>query len=344
VKNKVLYKFDQFPLSICTQSGKLSKTEKLIPAEIVQKSNGLIQFSPYINPIDIYMTQHSNCIGDTWKYHNKLFTDFVLTYEAENITEIGGGAGHVYKLYMEKNNNLKNWKVIDLNPSEIYTLNGATIVSGLYDPTQINSGETVISSHFVEHIYDLDKFLVELHKQSPKYHIFSLPNFRGFSKSNSTSTIMFEHPNYLSEDYLDYTLLKNGWKVVEKKYYKNHSIFYVTEPLENTNSSNFLEFDNSEDIINLIEFFKKRALSLRDKKFYVFGAHFTYYYLLNMGISEEQIIGVIDNDTSKQNRRMYGTNTMVYSPKDIPSGSDIFVEMGVYNEEIIQNLKNFNLI
>ena len=63
-----------------------------------------------------------------------------------------------------------------------------------------------------------------------------------------------------------------------------------------------------------------------------------------MGIKEEQIIAVIDNDVDKQNRRMYGTNVKVISPNNIPDGSNIFIEMGPYNEEIKEGLINMNFI
>jgi hypothetical protein len=80
--------------------------------------------------------------------------------------------------------------------------------------------------------------------------------------------------------------------------------------------------------------------------FYVYGAHFTYYYLLNMGVSPDQIIAVVDGDPAKQGRRMYGTNHKIISPNELPDGANVFVEMGPYNSEIIQHSlhKNIKLV
>ena len=90
---------------------------------------------------------------------------------------------------------------------------------------------------------------------------------------------------------------------------------------------------------------KYRADSMKNvDKFYVFGAHFPFYYLLSLGVKEEQIIAVIDNDVNKQNKRMYGTNVKVISSDDVPVGSKIFIEMGPYNEEIKETLLNMNFI
>ena len=85
---------------------------------------------------------------------------------------------------------------------------------------------------------------------------------------------------------------------------------------------------------------KKRAKNITQDKFYVFGAHLTYYYLLNLGIDENRILAVVDNDLNKQGKRMYGTNTKVISPHELEEGANIFVEMGPYNKEIIKGLDN----
>jgi hypothetical protein len=94
----------------------------------------------------------------------------------------------------------------------------------------------------------------------------------------------------------------------------------------------------------MINYIKNRVEDIKDKKFYVFGAHLTYYYLLNLGIKEEQIIAVVDNDPKKQNKRMYGTNTKIISPLDLPINADVFLEMGPYNEEIKKSMNNINFI
>ena len=97
--------------------------------------------------------------------------------------------------------------------------------------------------------------------------------------------------------------------------------------------------------MGFLDYMVSRVNSIeKDSKFYVFGAHFPFYYLLSLGIKEEQIIAVIDNDVDKQNRRMYGTNVKVISPNNIPDGSNIFIEMGPYNEEIKDGLINMNFI
>lgn len=343
IKNK-LHTFNKFPVSICTQDTPLTESEKLIEASIVEDETGIVHFLPYVDPKEIYLNQHNSCVGKTWTLHNEEFANFVLGYEKNSIVEIAGGAGKVFQNYVKNNPSYTCWKVVDINPSVIYEEDPRCAVKhGLFEPEEdVQEGDTVISSHFVEHVYHLEEFLRDLRNRNPKYHIFTLPNFKKFAASNYTATIMFEHPHYLAEDCLDYLLGLTGWKIKEKKFFLNHSIFYVTEPCEPIGES--MTFSSAPDIINLIKYMQKRVETLSEDKFYVFGAHLTYYYLLNLGISEDRIIAVVDNDPNKQGRRMYGTNTRVISPKDLPKDAPVFLEMGPYNEEIANNLSDIKLI
>ena len=336
----VLFNFEKFPLSVCTQVGPLTDREKLIAARIEENEQGLINFLPYVDPRDIYLSQHNSSIGQTWQDHNRLFAEFVYESEKESVVDVGGGSGNIYKSYMNINPQVA-WKVIDLNPA--VEAENVTVVKGLYEPSLINKNDTVITSHFLEHVIDLSTFLQELRERKPRYHIFTLPNFVKYAQNNYAATIMFEHPHFLTEDYLDYILAATGWEIIEKKYYKDHSIFFKTKPSTPKQESKI--FDCKQHIVKFLDYMSSRVDSVRGKgPFYVFGAHFPYYYLLNLGIAEDQIVAVIDNDPAKQGRRMYGTNTPVISPTQLPAGANVFVEMGPYNEEIKKELLNVNFI
>lgn len=335
-----LHRFKRFPLSVCSQLGEIKPYEKLVEARIVEEENGLITFLPYVDPKDIYLEQHNSSVGKTWQVHNDEFSNFISKYEKSFIVDIGGGSGNIYRSFSKNNPNVK-WKIIDLNPT-VEDLPVETF-RGYYKDDLINEGEVVVTSHFVEHQYDLKTFLTGLRSRNPKYHIFSLPNFKLYSSNNYSATIMFEHPHYLEENYLSQLLLETGWKVIEKKYYKDHSIFFATEPCEPEVTNK--KFDHKQDILNLLSYMKQRVDQVKHVDgFYVFGAHFTYYYLINLGVSEDQIIAVIDNDPKKQGRRMYGTETKIIGSEDLPEGAKVFVEMGPYNEEIMKGLKNVHFL
>lgn len=336
---KTLIKFDRFPLSVCTRSGPLKSDEYMVSASIEEDGIGLINFLPFVDPKLIYLEQHNSSIGETWQQHNQEFAKYIMKYESDSVVDIGGGSGNIYKSFKQLNPKVE-WKIIDINPT--ISDDRVEIIKGLFHPDQIKEHNTVITSHFLEHITELESFLIDLRSKNPKYHIFSLPNFKEYAKSNYSATIMFEHPRYLTEEFLAYILNKTGWGIINKSYFKKHSIFFTTSPSEYIDIQPKLSC--REDIMSFLNYLKIKANSLKNKSFYVFGAHFTYYYLLNMGIKEEQIIAVVDNDPLKQGKRMYGTNTKIIAPTDLPINADILVEMGPYNEEIKNKLKNVKFL
>lgn len=335
---ETLFTFTKFPTSVCTQVSLLSSDENLLKCQVVKQNNNLVQFIPYIDPRKIYLEQHNSSIGETWSSHNELFSKLIKQYENKNIVEIGGGSGNIFSKFEQ----FDSWKVIDLNPSSKYDVKNVTKIKSLYDSTYINNNDVVISSHVIEHMFYIESFLKNLSQKLPKYHIFSMPNMKGYAESKYSATIMQEHPTYLPEEVMDVLLIRNGWVVVEKVYFKKHSIFYVTQPTKKYLNVDIPDY--SQDIINLFDYLQSRANSVKHQQFYVFGAHLTYYYLLNMGIVEEQIIAVIDNDWNKCGKRMYGFNTPVIHSSEVPNGAKVFLEMGPYNEEIRKKLNNVEFI
>lgn len=335
---KTLFEIEKFPKSICSRLTDLDlKQEFLVPAKIVENLDGTIDFLPYINPSEIYLEQHNSSIGKTWNLHNELFAKKIFDYEKCQIIEIGGGSGNVYKKYKELTNKFK-WTLIDFNPDIVG--DNLYLIKGKYNSDFIDKNDTVVSSHFLEHVVDTEEFLLDLRLKKPKYHIFSIPNFKKSIESNYCSTLTFEHPHFLTEDVIDYILSKTGWEIVEKTYFQNHSIFFVTKPSDYI-ADKKLKVNQSYLILNWIDYIKKRSDQLKKfNKFYIFGAHYPFYYFLNFGIEEQQIISVVDNDISKSLKRMYGTNVNIIHTSDLPIESRIIVEMGLYTNEIKEKMKD----
>ncbi|EAJ6851483.1 SAM-dependent methyltransferase, partial [Campylobacter jejuni] len=78
---------------------------------------------------------------------------------------------------------------------------------------------------------------------------------------------------------------------------------------------------------------------------YLFGAHLFGQYLIFQGLNAEKIINILDNNPSKQEKRLYGTKFIVKSPKILKDQDDSLVVLnaGVYNDEIEKDiLENVN--
>jgi hypothetical protein len=92
-----------------------------------------------------------------------------------------------------------------------------------------------------------------------------------------------------------------------------------------------------ENIINKI----KDAIC--DKKnVYIFGCHPTTQFLLNYKL--QGITCIIDNDISKQNKILYGTELLCVSPNVIGTVENpiVICHMGPYTEEISNQLMKIN--
>ena len=68
----------------------------------------------------------------------------------------------------------------------------------------------------------------------------------------------------------------------------------------------------------------------------MFGAHIFSQFLINFGLDTNKIICLLDNDISKQDRRLYGTDLYVRSPESISSDINpvVVLKAGAYNDEI----------
>ena len=95
---------------------------------------------------------------------------------------------------------------------------------------------------------------------------------------------------------------------------------------------------------NLIDDAEYINSKLNGEKFYLFGAHIFSQYLISMGINKNQIINILDNDVNKQDKRMYGTNILVKSPKCLSgiNSPKIILRTGSYNEEIKKGILKIN--
>ncbi|EAK2586084.1 SAM-dependent methyltransferase, partial [Campylobacter jejuni] len=75
------------------------------------------------------------------------------------------------------------------------------------------------------------------------------------------------------------------------------------------------------------------------------GAHLFGQYLIFQGLNTEKIINILDNNPSKQEKRLYGTKFIVKSPKILKDQDDslVILNAGVYNDEIEKDiLENIN--
>lgn len=170
-----------------------------------------------------------------------------------------------------------------------------------------------------------------------------------------TNCLNFEHTLFLNENLIFYLLTKNNFRIKEKKYFYEHSIFYACEYYKNPESMNAVlinQYKHNKNIfMQFVSFYKDKIDYLNNQikqtkigKIYLFGAHIFSQYLLFKGLDSSKIEAILDNNKTKQNKRLYGTNLFVKSPQILKSeNSLVILNVGAYNKEIKSDiLENIN--
>jgi hypothetical protein len=166
-------------------------------------------------------------------------------------------------------------------------------------------------------------------------------------ENGSANALSFEHTFYVDATVLKYLLRKTGFRVVEE-ITGPHSVFIkATKEMNKTIES--IDFSYVKTIFNnYIEHMKQDVQNINyqigDSKYYLFGAHIFAQGLLNMGLTESNIVCIIDNDHKKQGKRLYGTNCMVHSADCLANETcpSVVVRCGPYTEEIKASLLKVN--
>ncbi|HEX8965919.1 MAG TPA: methyltransferase domain-containing protein [Patescibacteria group bacterium] len=324
----------------------------------IDKDSGIIQLDKLVSPDIIYSEYHSEALGKTWENHHREFIKFISKYKFSSVLEIGGSNGSLAKAYI-KNYKIKKWTIVEPNPT-ITSTKIIEVIQTLFDEhTKIReSVDVVIHSHVLEHIYSPRDFLSHISKflEKGKYHIFSVPNLYMYLKNKQSNTINFEHTILLTEYFIDYLLPLYGFKVIKKKRYFDHSIFYSTKKVENKivkkvtlfcgeNKYEEYKYLFLKAVAEVDNFVDKINDEIKDIKepVYLFGAHVFSQMLIYRGISKK-VIAVLDNSAIKQGKRLYGTNKIILSPEVIRSYEHptVVLRIGSYQNEVREQLRKIN--
>jgi len=322
----------------------------------IDTETGIIQLMKLIPPEILYQSQHVDGIGKTWENYYQNFAEYIQKHKPLNVLEIGGGQGRLAEKIISKNQNTK-WTIVEPNPTYNGTYN-IKLISAFFDEN-FNTPEkfdTVIFSQVLEHIYDPQSFIKKINSilQSNGKLIFAYPNIELWVRKKYTNSLNFEHTLMLTDLHLDYLLIKNGFQIIEKIKYLDHSVYYFVEKskcdIDIIPPINKYE-EYKEIFMNFISGYYhtveelNRKIKVTDAPIYLFGAHIFSQYLLSFGLNRSKIISILDNSKLKQRKRLYGTDLMVESPEVLRNQHCpiIILKTGIYNEEIKKDIiENIN--
>ena len=318
-------------------------------------SNGIVHLQSRL-PLDVlYAESHnSGLIGEVWKQHHMEFANFISEFSPNNICEIGGGHGILSQNY-QLNSTFQSWEIFEPNPVSESQSNVSIRKELFTEDTKVEKKDCFVHSHLFEHLYDHQTVLKKIHRnlEDSGKMIFSVPNLSKMVENGYVNSLNFEHVTYLTEKLINHILNSCGFKVIRKKYFlEDHSIFYAAEKVEN---QKHLQFNESENIDHVLRFFNRLSDDVErmnsalqklkpDTEVFIFGAHiFSQFYLSN-GLESSRITAIIDNDFSKNGKRLYGTPLFVKHPDVIRNSSRpaVLMKVGAYRNEIEKQLLSIN--
>ena len=352
-----LHTFKQVPISMgCTPEDQTG--DILIDQEWdICQDTGIIQLRDPLSLELVYKYPHNDAFGTSWDNHFSEFSSFISKFNPKKVLEIGGGAGKLSSLHTNNNPSCQ-WVMLEPNPQG-YNLNPSKnkrikiIKEWFTNGYKVEPNtDAIVHTHVFEHTYDPIDFLKMIHQKSSSNtkHIFSFPNLKESLKKYWTNCLSFEHTAFLTEEITDIILKQSGFKILEKQYYKDHSIFYACEKsapqdikfpssIYSTNKTIFLNYlkHHQKDIEVL-----NKKIEEFDGEVFLFGGHIFSQFLISNGLNISKTKCILDNSSLKQNNRLYGTSFVVKSPQILKEHKKaaVILRAGTYSNEIKQDIIN----
>jgi hypothetical protein len=298
-----------------------------------------IQLKTLIDPIKLYSNSHNSTEETpTWKEHHRLFADFIKDNNMhDTILEIGGNGGILYKLLSSY---AQEYILMDICDSEMRPKE-VKFIQGNCEDFNFTGHRCIVLSHTFEHLYNPREFITNLHTAKVDSVFISIPNMDYLYSSGNMSILHNEHTFFIRDNEIKRIFLEFGYSCKTSYDFRNHSRFYHfiyhtkldMIPIDNTN----------EYIIGFQHILLKyetllKALDITMPFFICPAGHYgqkIYYYLQRFS---SHLKGFIDNDVSKQNKRVYGTLPYVHSPDILKTYRDnpvcIILYAGPYTNEL----------
>ncbi len=320
----------------------------------ISPHSGMVQLNPIVDEKTIYMKSHgSGTVGKTWNDHHKSFADFVRHRVEGDIMEIGSSHGILYDHLKDDRH---KWTIVEPNYFGFRNEDVTVIPDFFNSNLQLEKKfGTILHSHMLEHVLDLKDFFESIiqHIEMNGNMIFSVPDLDYILNQNQNYVLHFEHTYLLIEHYVEEILAQYGFEIEDSYNFRKHSVFYHARYTGNVKHG--FDFKGMYDY-NVSQIYRTHKSINRDIEFvnsvlnstretcYLFGGHIFTQYLLNLGLQENNFKNILDNDSQKTGKRLYGTNLIVQKPDIIAEDKSpvVIVRAGVYADEIKNQLLSIN--
>jgi 2-polyprenyl-3-methyl-5-hydroxy-6-metoxy-1,4-benzoquinol methylase len=330
--------FDKFPIMAISND---SVKEEYYNLHYIACTNcNCLQLKHLVDPNVLYSEHYMNAtFSPIWTKHNLFFSNFILENNNDTkLLEIGSNKGELYNILSQKG-------VFDYTTLDMYKHkdlpNDIKFIQGNCENFNYNGFNTIILSHVFEHLYNPTEFIENLKKCCVKNIFITIPNYDSLLEEKSNILIYSQHTFYCGYKYMMYMFSLYNYTC--EKY-----IMYDTPPKSTMfkfvlSENTILQSvpDTNIDLYKYI-FFEKinniKNMSIPANTYIapsgIYG-QYIYYFIQN----KKNIIGFIDNNKDRHNKKLYGTDKLVYSSSNIDPLSNIIICECPYKEEIELGLK-----
>jgi len=317
---------------------------------------GCVQLYNLYNPELIYNQKSHYTDSGVWTKHNDCFANFIETnivYKNEDILEIGGGSGKLAKSILHKVKCLKGYKILDISTAHINKNKDIEYIEGncdFFDFESINV-DTVVMSHVFEHLYEPRTFLNNIKNSKIKEVFISIPDMENLTRNGDINNLHIQHTFYVDTNFISWIFGEYNFELKNEWNYENNSAFYHF--VKNDDSLKNKTLDEIKNI-KLVETLKNFYSTVKEnvkrlsfvEPFFIcpsgFYGKIIYHYLDPS--TKKNVIGFLDSDSSKVNKRLSGTDGIVYNKEYVKSytNANVLLIAEKYNKEIQEDLIGYN--
>jgi hypothetical protein len=341
------------PLSNKLPELSASGADPVYPLEFrVCSECGLGQIGEYVSPNDIFDDYtYFSSTSASWLEHAKSFAvDIAERLELGNnelVVEVASNDGYLLQYFQEL-----GCQVLGIEPAKNVALAankkginteisffGEKVAQELIERRLIP--KLVVCNNVMAHVPDLNDFLSGLALLINNGAIVSVeaPSMLVMLRDNLFDTIYHEHFSYLSATSVNFLATRHNIKLFDIEEISTHggSYRFWIGPMESKQSSEVAKILNDEEQFGILtdsvqlEFARRSKEAIANfavwcrnqtKPLIGYGAAAKATVLLNAsGISTNEIVAIVDNSTSKQNRMVPGVRIPILEAREVFSRS-----------------------
>jgi len=309
------------------------------------KSCNCLQLQNLVDPSILYSDLYTNAtFSSSWEHHNIELTNFILNNTTDtSFLEIGANKGGLYKMLKNKQNNIR-YNVLDMYKNNELDEN-IHFFEGNCETFDFTGFNALILSHVFEHLYSPLTFIQNVRNSNVHTLFISIPNFDYLLNEESITLLHSQHTFFCGLDYILYMFSLYQYKCESHFEYPGNF------------KSRMFKFVLDANVVPLsmpsrdIELYKKiyitKMYNLRNTQIpensYIFPSGIYGQYAYYFSKYKNNVLGFLDNNPERHNKKLYGTDKLVYSPLTIERENiTICICDCPYKEEIITGLKRIS--